>query len=50
MQESFLRLRILINMILLKNISINHGFAFPQIQEVSKKDMRNQIAIQHNLS
>ena len=35
MQESFLRLGIL------KNLSINHGFALPQIQEVSKKDMRN---------
>ena len=49
-QESFLRLGILIKIILLKNLSINHGFAFPQIQEVSKKDMRNQCAMQHNLS
>ena len=50
MQESFLRLEILINIVLLKNFSINHGFAFPEIQEVSKKDIRNQCAMQHNLN
>ena len=46
--ESFLRPRILINIILIKNLSINHGFAFLEIQEVSKKDISNQCAMQHN--
>ena len=49
-QESFLRLGILINIILIKNLSINHGFTFPKIQEVSKKDISNQCSMQHNLS
>ena len=45
MQESFLKLGFLI-----KNHSVNHGFAFPEIQVVSKKDISNQCAMQHNLS
>ena len=43
MQESFLRLGILINTILLKNLSVNHWFAFPEIQEVSKKDINKPM-------
>ena len=31
-QESFLRLGTLINITLLKNVSINHGFAYSEIQ------------------
>ena len=49
-KESFLRLGILINIILLKNLNINHGFAFAQILEVSKKDFGNQCTMQHNMS
>ena len=37
MQESFLDPEILINIILIKNLNINHGFAFEENQEVSKK-------------
>ena len=37
MQESFLDPEILIKIILIKNLNINHGFAFEEIQEVSKK-------------
>ena len=42
--------RIIFDVILIKNLSINHGLAFPEIQEVSKKDISNQYAMQHNLS
>ena len=49
-QESFLRLGISINIILIKNLSINHGFAFLGIQEVSINDLSNQCSMQPNLS
>ena len=49
-QESFLKQGILMYLILIKNFSINHGFAFPKIQEVSKNDISNQFAMQNNLS
>ena len=41
-QESFLSLVTLTSIVLIKILSISHGFAFAKVQKVSKKDINSQ--------